>query len=248
MPHRTPSLLVTCRSWGRFLMTMSMQPTLVAEPTREQVRPSPPRRVVLVDDHRTFVQLLQFALGSTPSLSCVGVAYSPEDGLEVIAQHAPDVVVMDYDFPGSQYDGIQTTAAITARFPDVHVVLLTGHADGDLLHRAAAAGARALLPKDGSLPDLLNALQTIGSGVLLVHPSLLHEATTPRQVDPLSAREHDVLAMLAIGLRAQDIADQLGISKNTCRGYIKSLLCKLDAHTQLEAVANARRRGLVTDP
>lgn len=229
-------------------MTIYTQPTtLVVEPLGERAGPTAPRRVVLVDDHRTFVELLQFALGSAPSMTCVGVAYTPEDGLEVIGEHQPDLVVMDYEFPGSQYDGIQATAAVTARFPDIHVVLLTGHADGDLLHRAAAAGARALLPKDGSLPDLLHALQTIGPGVLLVHPGLVHDAA-PAQVDPLSAREHDVLAMLAIGLRAQDIADQLGISKNTCRGYIKSLLCKLDAHTQLEAVANARRRGLVTDP
>ena len=248
MTYLTPSLLDTCRSWGRVMMTIYMQPSpLAVETVEEQVDPTRQRRVVLVDDHRTFVQLLQFALGSARSLSCVGVAYTPEDGLEVIGEHHPDLVVMDYEFPGSQYDGIQATAAVTARFPDVHVVLLTGHADADLLHRAAAAGARALLPKDGSLPDLLHALQTIGPGALLVHPGMLHDAA-PAQVDPLSAREHDVLAMLALGLRAQDIADQLGISKNTCRGYIKSLLCKLDAHTQLEAVANARRRGLVTDP
>ena len=245
MARWTPNLLGTCRSWGRILMTIYMP--LAVETDTERAGTTSARRVVLVDDHRTFVELLQFALGSSPSMTCVGVAYTPEDGLEVIGEHQPDLVVMDHEFPGSQYDGIQATAAVTARFPDIHVVLLTGHADGDLLHRAAAAGARALLPKDGSLPDLLHALQTIGPGALLVHPGLIHNAAA-RQVDPLSLREHDVLAMLAIGLRAQDIADQLGISKNTCRGYIKSLLCKLDAHTQLEAVANARRRGLVTDP
>lgn len=228
---------------------MSLQrETLIAGPGTLLQEPSPPRRVVVVDDHRTFVELLQFALESSPAMSCVGVAYTPDDGLELIAEHHPQVVVMDYEFPGSAHDGIQATAVITARFPEVLVVLLTGHADGDLLHRAAAAGANALLPKDGSLPDLLHALQSVGPGVLMVHPSLLNKAAPSQQHDPLSAREHDVLAMLAIGLRAQDIADQLGISKNTCRGYIKSLLWKLDAHTQLEAVANARRMGLVAEP
>lgn len=228
---------------------MSLQrETLIASPGTLHQQPSPPRRVVVVDDHRTFVELLQFALESSPAMSCVGVAYTPDDGLEVIAEHHPQLVVMDYEFPGSVRDGIQATAVITARFPEVLVVLLTGHADGDLLHRAAAAGANALLPKDGSLPDLLHALESVGPGVLMVHPSLLNNSVPSQQHDPLSAREHDVLAMLAIGLGAQDIADQLGISKNTCRGYIKSLLWKLDAHTQLEAVANARKMGLVAEP
>ncbi len=218
----------------------------------ETTRPIPsaldrPRRVVLIDDHKTFVDLLAFAIESAPGISCVGVAHTPESGLDVVAQQRPDVVVMDYEFPGSSHDGVETTAAISARFPEVHVVLLTGHAGGDLLRRAAAVGARALLPKDGSLPDLLRALETIGAGAMLVHPGLLQESSATHQDDPLSAREHDVLAMLAIGLRAQDIADMLGISKNTCRGYIKSLLWKLDAHSQLEAVANARRLGLVVE-
>ena len=248
MTHWTPSLLDICRSWGRVL-TMSLQhERLLTDSGTLRHRPSHPRRVVLVDDHRTFVELLQVALESSPAMSCVGVAYSPDDALEVIAEHRPQLVVMDYEFPGSAHDGIHATAAITARFPEVLVVLLTGHADGALLHRAAAAGANALLPKDGSLPDLLHALESVGPGVLMVHPTLLHKTEPSAQHDPLSAREHDVLAMLAIGLRAQDIADQLGISKNTCRGYIKSLLWKLDAHTQLEAVANARRMGLVTEP
>lgn len=228
---------------------MSLQrESLVHDPSsRASGRPSP-RRVVLIDDHRTFVDLMQFALESSPTMSCVGVAYTPESGLDLIARRRPELVVMDYEFPGSEHDGIQATAAITARFPEVHVALLTGHADSELLHRAIAAGARALLPKNGSLPDLLGALETVGPGVLVTPPDLLRQAAATRHDDPLSAREHDVLSMLAIGLRAQDIADQLGISKNTCRGYIKSLLWKLDAHTQLEAVANARRRGLVTDP
>ncbi len=240
------SMLGTCRLRGRDLMTKLQTMTAVNAPAMSSVE-TPVRRVVLIDDHRTFVDLLQFALASTPSMSCVGVAYTPETGIEMVASCRPDVVVVDYEFPGSLYDGIQATAAITSRFPETRVVMLSGHADINLVRRAVSAGACALLPKDGSLPDLLSALETIRTGVLLVGAEVLDHSVTDDRVDPLSAREHDVLAMLAIGLRAQDIADQLGISKNTCRGYIKSLLWKLDAHTQLEAVANARRRGLVTD-
>ncbi len=223
---------------------------LTGAPTVGAVRASQraPRRVVLVDDHRTFVELLQFALASTPDFECVGVAYTPEAGLELVASCAPDLVVMDHQFPGSAHDGVQATAAITARYPDVRVALLSGHADADLAHRASGAGAHALLPKDGSLPDLLAALLAVQPGMLMMSPHLLDVSAASALPDPLSAREHDVLGMLAVGLRAQDIADQLGISKNTCRGYIKSILWKLDAHTQLAAVANARRRGIVSDP
>jgi DNA-binding NarL/FixJ family response regulator len=83
-----------------------------------------------------------------------------------------------------------------------------------------------------------------------VHPTLLRSfvgaAADPTAIDtPLSPREQDVLAMLALGLRTGAIAEHLGISKNTCRGYVKSLLWKLDAHSQLEAVAIARRQGLM---
>ena len=186
---------------------------LTTTPTLDEARTGPgaPRRVVLVDDHRTFVELLQFALASTPGFECVGVAYTPEAGLEVVASCRPDLVVMDHQFPGSAHDGVQATAAITARYPEVRVALLSGHADAELAHRASAVGAHALLPKDGSLPDLLAALLAVRPGMLMVSPRLLDASAVSALPDPLSAREHDVLGMLAVGLRAQDIADQLGI-------------------------------------
>jgi DNA-binding NarL/FixJ family response regulator len=206
----------------------------------------------VVDDHRTFVDLLQFALEAESGFTCVGAAYDLGAGLALVEARRPDLVVMDYEFTGDTQDGIEATAAITSRHPDIHVVLLTGHADPALVRRAAEAGARSLMPKDGSLSDLLDALQTAGPGGLLVHPDLLLASrdapatTTPTAA--LSPREQDVLAMLAMGMGATAVADHLGISKNTCRGYIKSLLWKLDAHSQLEAVAVARRQGLVAGP
>jgi DNA-binding NarL/FixJ family response regulator len=213
--------------------------------------PVAPRRVVVVDDHRTFADLLEFALNAEAGMVCVGVAYDPVTGLALVGSERPDLVVMDYDFAGDELDGVMATAAITARYPDIHVVLLTGHADSILMQQAAEAGASSLMPKDGSLPDLLDALQRTGPGGLLVHPTLLRtikeSAAEASGADtPLSPREQDVLAMLAIGLRTGAIADHLGISRNTCRGYVKSLLWKLDAHSQLEAVAIARRQGLIS--
>lgn len=209
------------------------------------------RTVVVVDDHRTFTDLLRFALDAVTDLECVGVAYDLSSGLRLVTDMTPDLVVMDYEFVDEQRDGVMATAAITSCFPKCRVVLLTGHADAVLLRRAAAAGASSLMPKDGSLRDLLEVLKNVGGDGLQVHPPLLRSLVAADErgaieANPLSKREQQVLALLVLGLGAQEIADQLGISKNTCRGYIKSLFWKLDAHSQLEAVAIARRRGLVS--
>lgn len=204
------------------------------------------RRIVIVDDHRTFVELLSHALDGVTGLQCVGTAYDPGAGLDLVARLRPDLVVMDYEFPGGT-DGLTATAQIRSRFPEVHVVVLTGRADPHMVQRAAEAGASSLLPKNGSLPDLLEALQRAGAGGLLVHPSLLL-APAPEDQKLLSRRELEVVTMLSVGLTATEIAEQLGITRNTCRGYIKSVLWKLGAHTQLEAVALARRKHLVAGP
>ncbi len=212
------------------------------------------RSVVVIDDHRIFADLLRSGLSTASDLDCLGVAYDLASGLELVDDVHPDLVVIDYNFRGEESDGIQATSTIVARHPDCCVVLLTGHAGPDLMGRAAAAGASSLMPKDGSLSDLLVALRTARRGVLVVHHSLLSHAVTTHATEPsaprvtLSRRERDVLAMLTVGLDVRSIADQLGISLNTCRGYVKTLLHKLDAHSQLEAVAIARRLGLtVTD-
>ncbi|MEP6817655.1 MAG: response regulator transcription factor [Marmoricola sp.] len=208
------------------------------------------RTVVVIDDHKTFADLLQVALSGEADLDCVGVAYDLGSGLALVHEQRPDLVVIDYHFAGDERDGASVAALIGAQHQDTQVVLLTGYADARLMQRAAEAGVSSLMAKDGSLPDLLTALRTARRGGLMVHPGLLMSMVTqPRQSrahrPDLSQRERDVLAMLTLGLDARAIAHRLGISLNTCRGYVKTLLRKLDAHSQLEAVAIARRHGLV---
>ncbi|WP_310526202.1 LuxR C-terminal-related transcriptional regulator, partial [Nocardioides sp.] len=107
--------------------------------------------------------------------------------------------------------------------------LLTGHADSTLVDLAVEARASSVLPKNGSLSDLMDALETAGKGGLLVHPTLVLPPETPAAghagaQNPLSPRERDVLAMLVLGMRSDAIAQELGISRNTCRGYLKAPL------------------------
>jgi DNA-binding NarL/FixJ family response regulator len=130
------------------------------------------------------------------------------------------------------------------------VVLLTGRADAEVLRRAADVGVCSLLPKDGSLPELLTTVRTARLGELVVHPALLRtlaaaERPSRRSKRALSQREEEVLALMMTGLDSRSIADQLGISVHTCRGYVKGVLRKLDAHSALEAVAIARQSGWV---
>jgi DNA-binding NarL/FixJ family response regulator len=207
--------------------------------------------VLVVDDHQTFAELLAIALQAEQSLSYIGHARTSAEARELVSRLRPEVVLMDVQLP--DLDGISTTEQLVAEYPQLRVVILTAHAEPSLVGRAAAAGACGFLPKDGALRDVLQALRTARRGGMVVPSHLLagalsagadrKAATGPASV--LTSREHDVLRLMARGLDARAIANGLGISVHTCRGYVKSILSKLDAHSQLEAVMKAIRLGLL---
>ncbi len=129
-------------------------------------------------------------------------------------------------------------------------MVLTAHASRSLVTRAADAGVCALLPKVGSLPNVLHALRTARRGSFVVDQSLLQTLITrghdePARHTPLSDRETEVLALMSEGIDARRAAQVLDISIHTFRGHVRHVLSKLDAHSQLEAVAIAKREGLL---
>ncbi|MGL4742770.1 MAG: response regulator [Dermatophilaceae bacterium] len=215
------------------------------------------RRVLVVDDHRTFTDLLGRAIAHEPDLDWVGAVHTVEDAVSQTAALAPDAVIMDVQVGAG--DGLEATATLVDLLPHLRVVVLTAYATASLLQRAMNVGASALLPKDGTLDDLLGALRDTDGDGFRVHPALLRrllELQTgddglPTRADGrpvrLTAREDEVLHLLADGLDPAAIARRLGISRHTSRGYVAALLTKLDAHSQLEAVAVARRAGLLRD-
>lgn len=205
--------------------------------------------VLVVDDHTTFSDLLAMALDREPDLTCVGTAASVTEAFLKVDERRPDLVIMDVRL--GEGDGVTATAELTRIYPELRVVILTAHIDTALMQRAADAGACCLLPKDGSFSDLLEALRSSRREGLIVHPTLLKALimSQPQRdvtIPSLTRREREVLKMLADGLDARAIAKNLAISVNTCRGYVKNLLLKLDAHSQLEAVVIATNRGLVS--
>ena len=205
--------------------------------------------ILVVDDHTVFSDLLAMALDREPDFSCVGTAASVIEAFLTVDERKPDLVIMDVRL--GEGDGIAATAELTRIYPELRVVILTAHIDTALMQRAADAGACCLLPKDGSFPDLLEALRSSHREGFIVHPTLLKALimSHPQRnvaIPSLTRRECEVLYMLADGLDARAIAHNLGISVNTCRGYLKNLLLKLDAHSQLEAVVIATNYGLVS--
>jgi len=205
-------------------------------------------RVVVVDDHATFASLLALGLKHENGLACVGTATSIAGGMTLVEEVRPDVVVMDVELGDG--DGLDATAELMQRYPDLRVVVLTARTDTALMQRAADAGACCLLPKNGSLIEILQALPTSRQGELAVHPALLKQlfsrpSQQARTEVSLTQRERQILRGLSDGLDVRKIAHELHLSPHTCRGHVRSVLAKLGARSQLEAVAIAHRQGLI---
>jgi DNA-binding NarL/FixJ family response regulator len=205
-------------------------------------------RVLIVDDHQTFAELLALALGSQPDFYCAGTAATGAEAVEMALRLKPDMVVMDIQL--ARENGLDVTRRIRAAVPDTIVVVVSAHRDADWLVRAAQAGASAFIPKSGSLDEMLSVLREARQGAMLVSASMFGPTPAPPpMVDPgvasLTVREGEVLTLMGKGVAPVGIARMLGISVNTCRGYVKSIHLKLGVRSQLEAVVKAQRLGII---
>jgi DNA-binding NarL/FixJ family response regulator len=214
----------------------------------------PKTRVLIVDDHRAFSEALAIAVSLQGDLACVGGAGSIAEALALVGEASPDIILMDVRLPDG--DGIEATARVRAAAPDALVLILTGHTDVDVLSRAASAGASGFLPKESSIGAVIDTIRAARSGNMLVDGTTLaailgglsdHKTGNESLVGApvLTPREHDVLSLMGQGLDPHGIAASLGISLHTCRGYQKSIMSKLDVHSQLEAVVVATRLRLI---
>jgi DNA-binding NarL/FixJ family response regulator len=207
-------------------------------------------RIMVVDDHRAFADLLSFALSTQPGMECIGTASSAAEGVAMAVELRPDVIVMDIEMP--RQDGLAATRRIREVAPEAVIVVVSAHRDPQWVVRAAQAGASAFVPKDGSLDEMLDALRRVRQGSMLVSPSAFAgvapfapQAGNAEPVPSLTHREREVLACLGRGLPPKAIARVLGISVHTARGYVKSLHAKLGVRSQLEAVVKAQQLRLI---
>lgn len=208
--------------------------------------------VLVIDDHTSFAELLTLAVDREPDLQGLGYARNASVGLNMCRSLQPDVVVMGW----GQLDhrGPAIAAEIVAALPGIRVVMLASEPTRQGLAQAAAAGACAFLARETPLTKLLATVRHSHAGIIEVDPQIL--ATFGEQVQPpdaasasavplLTKRQMEVLRLMAEGKDVRSNAKTLGISQNTCRGYVKAIHARLGVHSQLEAVVIARQLGLV---
>jgi DNA-binding NarL/FixJ family response regulator len=205
-----------------------------------------PLRVVIADDQRVVREGLAMLIGLLDGIQVVAVAADGVDAVDQALLHRPDVVVMDLRMPN--LDGAAATARIRAELPQTQVLVLTTYADDDALFPALQAGARGYLTKNASAEEIEQALSALGRGQThlapevqqrLVAASLDARATGPGPMAPpddLSAREVEVLTLIAAGLSNAEIARELVLSNATIKSHINHIFAKIGARDRAQAV------------
>ena len=213
-----------------------------------------PLRVVIADDQRVVREGLAMLIGLLDGIQVVAMAADGVDAVDQALLHRPDVVVMDLRMPN--LDGAQATARIRAELPQTQVLVLTTYADDDALFPALQAGARGYLTKNASAEEIEQALSALGRGQThlapevqqrLVAASLDARAAGPGPMAPpdgLSAREVEVLTLIAAGLSNAEIARDLVLSNATIKSHINHIFAKIGARDRAQAVHYAYDHGL----
>ena len=209
-----------------------------------------PLRVVIVDDHVMFAECVASSMGATGEIDVAAIVGSAEAGEMAVDRHRPDVVVLDYGLPDE--DGVSLARRLRRRFPDTNMVMITSQIDERLALKAIKAGCAGFVTKDRTIDELVAAVHAAADGGALVSPTMLNRVL--RQIrhrsersigGDLSEREREVLRYVCDGLTNPAIAERLGVSHNTVRSHVQSILSKLQVHSKLEAAAVAARSGLV---
>jgi len=214
-----------------------------------------PVRIVIADDQALFREGLRTLLSTRVEVDVVGEAANGEELLAMIERVHPAVVLMDLQMP--VMDGIQATAKLRERRPDISVLALTTFDDDASLFGALRAGAAGYLLKDVSSDTLVSAItaaargesflqSTITGRVVEAFARLMESGGTRAEalVMPLSPREREILAILGSGASNKEIADRLFLAEGTVKNHVTSILTKLDVRDRTQAALRARQLGL----
>ena len=209
-------------------------------------------RLVMVDDHPLFLDGVRAALTGAGDVEVVGEAHDAATGVELVLQQLPDVVLMDLNLPDGS--GVDAAARIVAAAPGSRVLMMTMSSDDDAVVAAMRAGARGYVVKGAGRSELLHAIRTVAGGGAVFSPTVADRlgrfftgmATgSGREAFPqLTARELEVLDLMARGLENRRIARDLHLSDKTVRNHVSNVLGKLEVSDRSDAVARARAAGL----
>ncbi len=200
--------------------------------------------VLLADDHEVVREGLRLALLRSSHIRVVGEAADGETAVALAERRRPDVIVMDLRMPGM--DGIEATEEIMRSIPDAKVLIFTAYSERALLQRGLESGARGYILKEAPHETLLRAIEKVAAGETFVDPALMSALTRTRDgTDVLTAREREILQLLADGMSNADVAAQLFISQETVKSHVRHILTKLEADTRTQAVAIALRDAMI---
>ena len=212
-----------------------------------------PLRLLLVDDHPIVRTGLRMLFQSEPDMQVVGEVDSGAEAIAAVPRLHPDVVIMDVAMPGMT--GIEATRQIKANSPETAVLALTMHEDEQYFFAMLNAGASGYIPKRAAPDDLVAAIRVVAEGNVFLYSSLarflmkdiVEQKLTPTGEgdDGLTAREIEVLTLIAEGRTSREIAEDLVISVKTVERHRENIMNKLDIHSRVEQVKYAIKRGLI---
>jgi DNA-binding NarL/FixJ family response regulator len=218
----------------------------VSEQSRQQIN------VGVVDDQRLFRESIAGMLAAESFISVVGVACNGLEAIELVRQFRPAVMLMDVKMP--EMNGMRATRQIKAEFPETKIILLTTFTSDDFVLEGLAAGANGYILKDISAVGLVSAIRAVNSGEQVTAPDIanrvmqLLEKQNPdkgQHENGLTARETQMIELIARGMVAKEIARLLAISEKTVRNHISSIYRKLEIYDRSQVVIYAMKKGLI---
>ena len=208
-----------------------------------------PIRVLLADDQRVVREGLAMLLGLLPGIEVVGTAADGEEAVRLAVARAPDVILMDLRMP--RCDGVEATRRIGDARPQARVIALPTYADEPTVLSALRAGARGYLTKDAGAEEIEAAIVAVARGEAALDPAVQAHVLAglaqdaPALPDGLTAREAEVLGLIADGLSNAQIAERLVVSQATVKSHVNHVFAKTGVRDRAQAVAYAYRNGLV---
>ena len=210
---------------------------------------SEPIRVLVADDHPVYRNGLASTIRDADAMILVGTAADGTEAIALAHSEQPDVILMDVRMPG--VNGIDATARIRAECPRTFVLMLTMFDDDDLVFASLRAGARGYILKESTEHAIIHAIATIADGGAILGPGVagrlqeFFSAPAPPSPFPeLTAREREILVLIAEGRPNAQIAQRLTLSEKTVRNYVSNILTKLQVTHRTEAIVRAREAGI----
>jgi DNA-binding NarL/FixJ family response regulator len=206
--------------------------------------PIKPIRVLLVDDHPAVLKGLVATLEPEPDIEVVALAAALRQAVDLFRQHKPDIALIDVRLDGEEA-GIVAIHQIRREFPEARIIVFSALTGEETVYRTLKAGAATFLSKEASSEELVSAIREVYRGRRPI-PSEVAGKLAGRIARPaLTARELEVLKLIAQGMRNKEIGSALGISQETAQGHVKNILAKLQVNDRTRAVTLAAERGII---